>query len=89
MFASRKQAPQYMKNVDTDVEALKAMFREHIGSTWREATHRNTESELGLPAIGPWVQLAQSGREEHIPGGLFEWVEDKVRAQGRWMRWAA
>ena len=76
-----------MKDVSTDVDMLKEMFREEIGSTWREATHRNSVSHLGMRGEGPWIELAKSGRAEHTPTGLFNWVEEKVRHQARWQRW--
>lgn len=87
IHASRKAAAQYMKNVDTDVAELKEMFREEIGRDWREATRRNSESEMGFKGSLPWVELEKSGAHENDSGGLFEWVEGKVREQARWQKW--
>jgi len=87
LYSHRKVPPQYLKNVDTDVAKLLEMFRSEIGADWRTATRRNTVSKLGLKGALPWVELAKGGREEARSGGLFEWVEEKVREQSRWQKW--
>lgn len=85
--ANRSDSPQYMKNADTDVDILKEKFRELIGKDWRSASRPNDSSKLGLRGKFPWSELAAGGLNENGRGGLYEWVEGKVRDQARWQRW--
>ena len=49
-----------MKDADVDVQALKAWFRDKVGSDWNHATRNNHASQLGITrGLEPWKEVMQ------------------------------
>ena len=57
--AGRKAAHTAMKDMDTDVNVLKDLFREKVGVGWAAATAANTIPQLVTErGVLPWVEVS-------------------------------
>ena len=91
----RRQKNEKLKNIDTDVEAIKEFLRIHIGTTWAQATSPSDANLLGLDMTDwggdrlaaqkrrktPWAQI------QHAMVDYRTFVEDTVVRVCPWHRW--
>ena len=84
-----------LKNIDTDVEAIKEFLRIHIGTTWAQATAPSDANLLGVDMTDwggdrsvaqkrrntPWAQI-QSAMVDYR-----NYVQERLSHNCPWHRW--
>ena len=68
-----------LKDMDTDVQLLKELFRKKIGENWAKASRENTVPLLiGAGARGePWEAVRKTGSQTGSDS-VHEWVRRQV-----------
>ena len=80
----RGQGTSHMRDMDSNVAAMKHWLMTHIGTTWAAATRPNQNSRLGIARRGslPWVEIQREmtrvGRQS-----VANHVEEVVRRLSR------
>ena len=76
-----KDRERKMKNMDKDVDMLKAAFRSKIGSTWLQVTAPRPNSKFNLGAARPWADVKaenskpDSAKSESLPAFIARHVK--------------
>ena len=91
MYADRSELKDSLhKQIDRDVRALKAFFREKIGATWAEATRPRVRSAIGLkdrPGLVRAWSVMRPNMCQDGSGHYLEWVRQHVRDKAPWHEW--
>ena len=83
MASVRSGAPDkahYMRDMDSNVDCMKAWLIEKVGADWAEATRANINSELGIGrGTPPWEEMrttmSQAGKDA-VPAFVARHVRD-------------
>ena len=79
MYEHREDRQRMLKDMDTDVQLLKELFRKNIGENWANASRENTVPLLiGAGARGePWEAVRKPGSQTSSDS-VHEWVRRQV-----------
>ena len=75
MYRLRRGETRRMKDMDTDVQKLKELFRARVGTTWAEASAPNANPKLiGAGWRGrPWVAM-RAAMTHTGHNSVHEWI---------------
>ena len=84
-----------LKNIDTDVEAIKEFLRIHIGTTWAQVTTPSDANLMGLDMTDWGGDRSSVQKRQNTPSAQIQrasvnyrdFVREKVANSCRWHKW--